>query len=113
MLHCAIEEERNTPPTTPLNGQCWLVGTAATGVWAGHEGHIAIRQLDQWLFAAASDGVQLLNKATGQRIGRIGETWRAPAAPAAVTGGTVIDAEARAAVASLVAALRSTGTLPA
>jgi hypothetical protein len=113
LLHCAIEDERNTPPTAPVDGQNWLVGSAPTGAWVGQNGKIAMRQLGQWLFASASDGVQVLNKATGQRIGRIASAWRAPAAPAAPSGGSVIDAEARSALSSLVTALKSAGVLPA
>jgi len=113
LLHCAIEDERNTPPTAPVDGQNWLVGSAPTGAWVGQNGKIAMRQLGQWLFASASDGVQVLNKATGQRIGRIAGAWRTPAAPAAPSGGSVIDAEARSALSSLVTALKSAGVLPA
>lgn len=113
LVHCAVEEERNAPPSTPADGQNWLVGSAATGAWSGHDGKVAIRQLGQWLFASPSDGMQVLNKATGQLIGRIGGSWRAPAAPTAPTGGSVIDTEARSALASLVTALRSAGVLPA
>jgi len=113
LLHCAVEQEQSAPPAGPLNGKSWLVGSGASGSWAGHEGAIAIRQLDQWSFVMPPDGVQLLNKATGQRISRIGGAWRAPSAPGAVTGGAVIDAEARAAITALIAALRSAGVLPA
>ncbi|MFC3175222.1 DUF2793 domain-containing protein [Novosphingobium bradum] len=113
LLHCAIEAELNTPPATPIDGQCWLVGSAATGAWTGHEGAIAMRQLGQWLFALPRDGMQVLNKATAQRIGRIAGTWRAPAAPTAASGGTVVDVEARSSLAALMTALKQAGVLPA
>jgi hypothetical protein len=113
LLHCAVEDQRSTPPSTPTDGQAWLVGTGATGAWAGQDGKIAIRQLGQWLFGAARDGIHLLNKASGQWMSRIGGTWHAPAAPAAPSGGTVVDVEARSALAALVSALRSAGVLPA
>lgn len=113
LLHCAVEDQRSTPPSTPTDGQAWLVGTGATGAWAGQDGKIAIRQLGQWLFGAARDGIHLLNKASGQWMSRIGAAWHAPAAPAAPSGGTVVDVEARSALAALVSALRSAGVLPA
>ena len=112
LVHCAVEDERSTPPSTPANGQAWLVGTSATGAWAGQDGKIAMRQLDQWLFAAVRDGMQVLNKTSGQRISRISGAWRAPAAPASPSGGSVIDTEARTALAALVSALRTSGVLP-
>jgi len=113
LLHCAIEDERSTPPTAPVDGQVWLIGTGPTGAWSGNEGKIAIRQLNQWLFATPRDGVQLLNKATGQRINRIADSWHAPVVPAAPSGGSVVDAEARSSLVALVAALRTAGVLPA
>lgn len=113
LLHCAVEDQRSAPPTTPLDGQSWLIGTGATGAWAGQDGNIAMRQLGQWLFATARDGIHLLNKTSGQWMSRIGGSWHAPAAPAAPSGGSVVDAEARAALAALVTALRTAGVLPA
>lgn len=112
LVHCIVEDELSTPPTTPANGQAWLIGTSASGAWAGQEGKIAMRQLDQWLFAAVRDGMQVLNKASGQRINRIAGAWRAPAVPASPSGGSVIDTEARTAIAALVSALRASGVLP-
>ena len=112
LVHCAVEDERSTPPATPANGQAWLVGASATGAWAGQDGKLAMRQLDQWLFATVRDGMQVLNKLSGQRINRIAGAWRAPAVPASPSGGSVIDAEARTAIAALVSALRASGVLP-
>ena len=113
LLHCAIEAEQAAPPATPADGQCWLVGSAATGAWSGHDGKIAMRQLGQWLFATPRDGMQILNKASAQRIGLIAGTWRAPTAPSAASGGTVVDAEARSTLAALITALKQAGVLPA
>ena len=72
----------------------------------------AMSELDQWLFATVRDGMQVLNKLSGQRINRIAGAWRAPAVPASPSGGSVIDAEARTAIAALVSALRASGVLP-
>lgn len=113
LLHAAIEEQRSSPPASPTDGLCWLIGSAATGDWAGHDGAIAMRQLGQWLFVAPRDGMQCLDKATGQMIRRIGGAWRTPAAPSAPSGGSVVDAEARSALAALVSALRQAGVLAA
>lgn len=113
LLHCSIEEESNAPPTEPADGDAWLVGSSPSDAWAGHAGQLALRQLGQWLFVTPRDGMQVLNKATGQRISLIEGVWHAPEAPLPVTGGTVVDTQARAAIAAIVAALKAGGVLPA
>lgn len=111
LLHPAIEGEANTPPAAPLDGECWLVGTAATGVWAGHEGDLACLQSGTWLFAAPRNGLQIFDQPAGQ-IRRFADGWQAASAVPTPSGGSVIDAEARGAIAGLVAALIAAGILP-
>jgi len=110
LLHCAIEGELSAPPATPVDGENWLVSASATGAWEGHDGAIACRQGGNWLFVAPVDGMRVLDRATGQERRFLGG-WQAAIAPAAPTGGTTIDAEARAAIAGILAALRSAGIL--
>jgi hypothetical protein len=55
--------------------------------------------------------MRLLDRSTGQlRLHRGG--WTAPTAPATPAGGTTVDAEARTAIAGLIAALSEAGILP-
>lgn len=110
LLHCAIEGITPTPPATPANGTNWLVGQGGTGAWAGQDGQLACYQEGNWLFIAPRDGLWVLNRATGQQIHYFGG-WQTPAVPAAPTGGTTIDTQARAAIASLIAALQTAGVL--
>jgi len=112
LLHCAIEDEANDPPAAPADGTAWLIGPTPTGAWAGQAGKIACRQLGNWLFVAPRDGFSALNRATGQEI-RFQGTWRAPTAPAAASGGATIDAQARAALTTLIDRLIEAGTLRA
>ena len=112
LLHLAVEGEQAAPPTTPVDGQAWLVATGATGVWSGQSGKIAARQSGNWLFAVPRDGMKLLNRATGQEM-RFAGILRVPTRPAAPSGGTVIDTEARAAIAAVLAALTTAGIVPA
>ena len=102
-----------TPPASPVNGANWLVGTGGTGAWAGQDGAIAAYQAGNWLFVPPRDGVSVLNRATGQIIHyyAAGGGWQTPTAPAAPTGGTTIDTQARAAIASLMSALQTAGVL--
>jgi len=110
LLHPAIEGEADAPPAAPAAGECWLVGDTPTGNWADHAGEIASFQPGGWIFAAPRDGVRLLDRVTGQEI-RYRGGWQRPATPAAPSGGTTVDAEARAAIAGLIAALVAGGLL--
>ena len=112
LLHGAIEAELATPPTTPLDGQCWLVGVSPTGDWAGQTGKIAARQAGNWLYFTPRNGMKLLNRATGQEI-RYNTGWQVATRPAAPSGGTTIDAEARSAIGAILVSLTIAGIIPA
>lgn len=109
LLHGAVEGERATPPPAPSDGTAWLVASGASGDWADHAGQIALRQSGQWLYVPALDGMQLLDRSRSQIVHRLGGAWRAPPAPTAATGGSVIDVQARQALSALVAALQQWG----
>lgn len=112
MLHCAVEGESSSPPATPVEGENWIVGTAADGEWSGQDGDIACRQAGNWIFVSPRSGMRVFDRASGQII--LFETsWARPAAPGLPTGGTTIDAEARMAISELIDALRACGVLPA
>jgi len=112
LLHPACEGEASDPPATPSDGETWLVAAGATGDWAGADGKIASRQSGNWLFSTPGDGMRLLDRSTGQMLLYRGG-WLRPSAPAAPTGGTTVDAEARATLADLITALASAGVFPA
>ncbi len=112
LLHCAVEGLADAPPPDPAEGACWLVGDTPTGAWTGQAGKLASRQPGGWLFVAPRDGMSLLDRVSGQTL-RYRGGWIAPAAPAAPTGGTTIDAELRAAFGVLVEALAEAGIFPA
>lgn len=112
LLHMAIEAEAASPPGSPADGQCWLVASGPTGDWTGRAGQIAAREAGNWLFLQPRDGMQVLNKATGQGI-RFHGSWKIAAKPVTPTGGSTIDTEARAAIAALLVALVTAGIVPA
>jgi hypothetical protein len=112
LLHAACEGEAADPPSTPVEGEAWLVASGATGEWTGEDGKLASRQSGNWLFTAPGDGMRLFDRSTGQTILYRGG-WQRPAAPSPASGGSVIDVEARAAVADLIAALANAGIFPA
>ena len=108
LLHAMCEGEAADPPAAPAEGDAWLVGTGGTGAWAGADGKMASYQAGNWLFAAPNDGMRLFDRSTGQML-LYHAGWQRPAAPAAPSGGTTVDAEARAAIGDLVSALIQAG----
>jgi hypothetical protein len=111
LLHCAIEGEAAAPPATPVEGTNWLIGAPATGDWVGQDGKLACRQAGNWLFVAPRDGLRLLDRATGQERRYFG-SWKIAEAPVEPIGGSIVDAEARAAILQLIAALKAAGIYP-
>lgn len=111
LLHASCEGEAAAPPATPVEGEAWLVAGGATGEWTGEDGKLALRQSGNWLYAAPSEGMRLFDKSSAQVLLYHGG-WQRPSAPAEPSGGAVIDAEARAAIADLVTALIAAGVFP-
>lgn len=111
LLHCAAESVASTPPQAPQEGQCWIVGSPASGLWAGKEGAIAAYTGGDWLYLTPPAGMQCWLKAAGQWL-RYDNGWHAPAAPAAPSGGSVVDSESRAALAAIINALTEAGIFP-
>ena len=111
LIHPAIEGVAAEPPGGAADGSTWLVAMGASGAFAGQAGKLASLQAGTWVFAAPRDGLRVLDRQTGQHILFAGD-WRRPAAPPAPQGGPVVDSEARAAIAALVAALREARIFP-
>jgi len=65
LVHGIIEAESDTPPLDPQDGQCWIVGSGATGDWVGRETRIACRQSGQWLYVTPVDGMRVLDHCAG------------------------------------------------
>ena len=112
LLHGAIEAEQAAPPAAPADGQMWLVAAGATGAWLGQSGKLASRQAGNWLFVVPRDGMKLLNRASGQEM-RYSGSWRLAVRPSLPSGGAIIDAEARTALAAILTALTTAGIVPA
>jgi len=111
LLHPAVEGEADEPPAAPSEGESWLVGATPAGAWADHAGELASYQAGNWIFATPRDGMRVLDRSTAQDVRYLGG-WQRPATPAEPTGGTTVDAEARAAIADLIAVLVAGGLLP-
>jgi len=132
MLLCPAVEgpATTTPPASPPAGACYLVGGSATGAWAGRDGAIATSTDGGWKFAVPVEGTQLLDLASGQILVRLSGVWESGIVRAqevringqtvvrnrqpAVTdpaGGAVVDTQGRAAIAAILATLRTHGLI--
>lgn len=130
-LHPAVEDSPLAePPAGPAEGQCWIVAAPGSGDWADHDGEVAMWTEGGWRFLAPAPGTIAWNKAAGLPLLWDGSQWREgalicsgivvngvqvigerqPAVPSP-SGGTIIDEEARAAIAALTAALMSHGLI--
>jgi hypothetical protein len=120
----------NDPPGSPAPGECWIIGSSPIGAWAGHGGDIACWSEGGWRFIAPVQGmmVWLLDTevwarrdAGGWAIGDIPAqslsvagvqvVGAQQAAIADPSGGATIDAQARTAIATLLAAARAHGLI--
>lgn len=112
LLHPAIEGRADAPPSNPAAGEGWLVGNSPSGDWSGQAGNLAAFQAGTWLFVEPRDGMSLLDLSAHQVI-RYADGWKVPNAVSGVTGGTVVDNEARSAITQIISALKTAGVIPA
>jgi uncharacterized protein DUF2793 len=130
-LHPAVEGPPAVePPPAPAQGECWIVAPAAVGDWAGLDNKLAMWTESGWRFVSPPPGTSAWNKAASVPLQWDGYQWREgelacsgilvngvrvvagrqPGVPSP-SGGTIIDEEARAAIAALTAALMSHGLI--
>lgn len=131
LLEAAIEAApMATPPGNPQLGQTWIVGAGATDAWAGQATRLAAWTAGGWRFLQPQPGTRAWNKSAGLWLYWDGSAWsdgrlpaagividgqqvvgsRRPAIPSP-SGGTTIDDEARAALASVIVALQTHGLI--
>lgn len=130
--HAAVvAAHTNQPPEAPEPGQCWLVGTAPEGEWAGAAGAIAGWTEGGWRFVTPVEGMRVwLSREAGSAVFAAG-AWHfgevygrlivggvqligpRAAAIAQPNGGTTVDAEARSTLASILQMLRAHGLIEA
>lgn len=120
----------NDPPAAPLVGQAYLVAEAPTGDWAGNAGAIAGFTDGGWRFIPPADGVQVQNRTTGEAMVRRDGAWETGVLRArevrvgeqkvlgerqppimVPASGSVVDLEARSAIADIVASLQAHGLI--
>jgi hypothetical protein len=131
VVSATVEEPpRNDPPVSPAEGSSYIVGAAPTGAWAGKAGQVATMSGAGWRFVEPVEGLSALVRTSRLRAQYVGGSWEIGVARAAVieiggeqvvgtqsaaiaapTGGPTIDAEARATINEILAALRGHGLI--
>ena len=129
LLHAAVETgPLTTPPANPIEGQCWIVGSGASGAWSGYDHHLVTWTEGGWRFIEPLKGLRVFNLSAGFWIHWTGSIWTNGELPVSrievagqqvvgerqsaivsPSGGTIIDAEVRAAVNQIIATLMSHG----
>ena len=119
-----------TPPGSPAVGSCYLVAASPTGAWAGQANKLAAFTSGGWRFVAAFDGLAAVVRSSGSTAVYRNGAWEVgklrgsevaidgvkvvgaqQAAILAPTGGSTVDAQARSAIGSILAALRTHGLI--
>lgn len=129
LVAAAIEDApQAAPPASPVVGACYVVGAGATGVWAGKDQSLAAFTSGGWRFIAPAEGMLAYVRSSSVWAAYRSGAWefgalrgsslildgqqvvgsRAAAIPSP-QGGTTVDAEARSAVAAILAAMRQHG----
>lgn len=104
------------PPIGPTVGDAWLIGEPAEEDWVGLEGQIACWTAAGWRFFQPVAGMALWNAELGRCQRFDGLDWRLDPAPALgvppqplVEGGSVVDVQARTALAAVITRLTDLG----
>ena len=73
--HTALALGLTTPPSSPTNGDRYVIGTGATGAWAGHDNEITTWNGTAWSFDSPVNGwvITIANSATIYRF--TGTAW--------------------------------------
>ena len=119
-------------PLSPAPGQCWIVGTAPSGNWAGHANAIAAWTEGGWRFVTPIEGMSVWSVADTMTARFSGSAWTLGIVTGAMfavagqkvvggrqahivspTGGTTVDGQARAAISATLAALEAHGLVSA
>ena len=127
---CVEEPPRVSPPASPAPGNCYIVAAGATGAWSGQAGKLAAYTEGGWRYIAPFSGLSAFVKSTATTAAYVSGAWELGSARAdrllvggqqvvgargapipAPTGGSTIDAEARATIGNILAALRNHGLI--
>jgi hypothetical protein len=126
----AISLGTTVPPSAPVAGQNWVIGSTPSGAWAGQAGRLAGWTDGGWRFVEPSEGMMVWINEVSEFAQYSGRAWvlgevrgarlvvggnqvvgaQAPAISGAASGAT-IDVQARIAIDAILSALRGHGLI--
>lgn len=111
LLHAVAQAELANPPvlTDSDIGKAWLVGASPGGDWAGKPGQLAVWIGGGWRFCPPVEGMHMRLQSSGTDRAYSAGIWVTTPAIPDPANGTVIDVEARQAIAALLSYFRSIG----
>jgi hypothetical protein len=75
MSQIAVTNRTTTaPPGSPALGQQWIVGTGATGLWAGHDGDL-VTWYAGWVFQDPLEGWWAYDQGADEYVKYTGSAW--------------------------------------
>lgn len=119
LLHGALQgPPRNTPPENPAPGETWLIGDAPSAEWAGRQGQVAAYTQGGWRYFQPVPGMTFWSVADACPVHFSDGVWINGLKPSAQlptiadpSGGTTVDAPARAAIVAILQRLRAIGAV--
>lgn len=89
-----VESRTDTsPPSSPAEGDKYLVPASATGDWSGEDGNIAVWS-DRWIFLPPVQGLSLYVEDENQHITYEGVLWRSEAGHQTLTDAATVSWDA-------------------
>lgn len=99
LVHLTVIAVAATPPTTPANGDCYIVAASPTGAWVGHADDIAVYYTaGGWLYIDPAVGVRAFDRSADLYVRFDGIDWIDEIAPAADVAGPVSSVDGHIAV---------------
>lgn len=111
LLSASVSATLSTPPANPVEGESYRIGASATDEWTSHEDKVAIWLGGAWQFLQPHAGFTIFDQTDGS-LWHYNSAWKTAIEPAAPTGGSIVDTEARLVISELIQALRNLGIFP-
>lgn len=70
-----LEMDKNTPPGSPVAGDCYVVGNSPTGEFVDHEQEVACYTANGWVFAVPFKWLDVVNETDQSRYVYDGSAW--------------------------------------
>lgn len=94
LVHLKVEgRDLDMPPSSPLEGETWITGSAPTGDWAGQPGRIAFWSGSGWHFYDLKAGMRAWDTEAGAFVLFDGSEWQSVGGSPATLDGIGINTD--------------------